>query len=101
MSALEARLADLAARGDTITYGALARELGLRIGVLTSALEALMEADAIAGRPFRAAVCTARLSPDALPAPGFFEKAASLGRIADDRVLFTRDQRTRLQQNRL
>jgi hypothetical protein len=97
MTPLDARLATLAARGETISYGALARELGLRIGVLTAALEASMEADAVAGRPFRAAICAARLSPDALPAPGFFAKAAALGRPAEDPATFVSQERARLQ----
>jgi hypothetical protein len=79
MTPLETRLASLAASGETITYGALARELGLRMGELTTALEALMEQDATAGHPFRAALCAGRLN-DGLPATGFFLKAAELGR---------------------
>lgn len=83
MTPLEERLAQLAAEGRTCTYGALARDLGVRIGALTAALEALMEADAAAGRPLRAALCAGRLS-GGLPARGFFDKAAALGRdIAD------------------
>ena len=82
-SALEARLAALAAAGETTTYGALSRELGWRIGELTAALERLMEQDAAAGHPFRAALCRSKLS-DGLPARGFFDKAAALGSdIAD------------------
>lgn len=96
MRRLEARLAQLAAQHQTITYGALARELGLRIADLTSALEALMEADAAANRPFRAAVCVARLSPDQLPAPGFFAKAAALGHPASDPASFVQHERLRL-----
>ncbi|WP_374643766.1 hypothetical protein [Tabrizicola sp.] len=80
MTRLEARLAALAAAGETIAYGALARDLGLRMADLTRDLEALMEADAAAGRPFRAALLRQRLSPEGLPAPGFFLKAAALGR---------------------
>ena len=83
MTRLEARLAALAATGETIAYGALARELGLRMGELTMQLEALMETDAAAGRPFRAALLRQRLSPERLPAPGFFQKAATLGRPMD------------------
>jgi hypothetical protein len=78
MSDLVARLQSLAAAEETITYGALARELGWRIGVLTAALEAQMEADHAAGRPFLAAVCAGRLTGD-MPATGFFLKAAELG----------------------
>ena len=78
MTPLEARLAALAASGETITYGALARDLGLRMTDLTAALEALMEADAAAARPLRAAVCAGRLA-GGLPARGFYDKALELG----------------------
>jgi hypothetical protein len=77
---LEAALAALAAAGETITYGALARDLNLRVNDLTTQLETLMEEDAAAGKPFRAALLRQRLSPKYLPAPGFFHKAAALGR---------------------
>jgi hypothetical protein len=93
---LEARLAALAAAGGTITYGDLAREIGLRMADLTARLEALMEEDAREGRPFRAALLRQRLSPDTLPAPGFFQKAAALGQRIDDPAAFTADQRCRL-----
>ncbi|WP_431299988.1 hypothetical protein [Tabrizicola sp. BL-A-41-H6] len=99
MTRLEERLAALAAAGETITYGALARDLGLRMAELTAALEATMEADAAANRPFRAALCAARLSPDTLPAKGFFAKAAALGRPAPDLVAFTASERARLRTN--
>jgi hypothetical protein len=92
-SALEARLAALAAAGETIPYGTLAKELGLRMADLTAQLETLMEMDAAANRPFRAAVLRQRLSPDHLPAPGFFLKAAELGHPTDDPVTFTKAQR--------
>jgi hypothetical protein len=85
---LEDRLAALAAAGATITYGELARDLGLRMAELTCQLEALMEHDAAAGNPFRAALLRQRLSPENLPAPGFFQKA--------DPAAFTADQRRRL-----
>jgi hypothetical protein len=93
MTPLEARLAALAAAGETTHYGALARDLGLRMGELTFALERLMEDDARAGRPFRAALLQQRLAPDGLPAPGFYQAAARLGRpgvdaLADRRALF-------------
>ena len=80
---LETRLAALAAAGQTITYGDLARELGLRMAELTAALEALMEADVVQESPFRAALLRQRLSPGGHPAPGFFQKAAELGRSVD------------------
>ena len=95
MTRLEARLADLAARGKTTTYGALARDLGLRMGELTADLEALMEQDAAAGLPQRAALCEGRLS-NGQPAPGFFLKLAELGQDPADRAAFARDTRTAL-----
>lgn len=95
-SALEARLAALAAAGETITYGALARDLGLRMSELTAQLEALMEDDAAQGKPFRAALLRQRLSPEHLPAPGFFQKAAELGAALSDPADFVQDQRRRL-----
>ncbi|MBI1172794.1 hypothetical protein GC209_15475 [bacterium] len=80
---LAPRLAELAAAGRTVTYGALARDLGLTgpatIARLTAALEATMEEDAAQGQPFRAAVLSGRLAQD-LPAQGFFDRAAALGR---------------------
>jgi hypothetical protein len=78
--ALKERLAQLAALGQTITYGDLARELSLpspAIQTLTAMLETLMEDDAAHGRPFLAAVCEGRLG-DGLPSMGFFEKVAQL-----------------------
>ncbi|WP_170971970.1 hypothetical protein [Rhodobacter sp. SY28-1] len=90
---LDQRLAALAAAGETVTYGELARELGLRMADLTAQLEALMEEDAAQGRPFRAALLRQRISPDHLPAPGFFQKAAELGAMIDDPLAFVRDQR--------
>ena len=96
MSPLEIRLAALAAAGETITYGELARDLGLRMGDLTTALETLMEADAREGRPFRAALLRQRLSPDHLPAPGFFLKAAELGHPTHNPTEFTQSHRQAL-----
>lgn len=82
MSELAARLALLAAQNQTIPYGDLARALNLpspgSIGQLTAMLEQMMDEDAANDRPFRAAVCTARLSNN-MPALGFFEKAMQLG----------------------
>ncbi|MEZ5797435.1 MAG: hypothetical protein R3D63_08225 [Paracoccaceae bacterium] len=95
MTRLDARLAALAAAGETLTYGALARELGLRMADLTAALEATMEADTAAGAPLRAALCEARLTPG-LPAPGFFAKAAALGHAIGDPAGFVADHRARL-----
>lgn len=96
MSPLEDKLAAVAAAGETITYGALAQELGLRMADLTARLEALMEADAAQGAPLRAALLRQRLSPDHLPAPGFFQKAAELGITIPDPAAFIADQRQRL-----
>ena len=83
MQALALRLSDLAAGEKTVTYGQLARDLGLTgpatIARLTAALEATMEEDAALNQPLRAALLSGRLAKD-LPAQGFFDKAASLGR---------------------
>lgn len=95
MAALEARLSALAATGQTVTYGALARELGLRIAELTTALEALMAQDARAGQPLRAALCEAKLSRG-LPAQGFFDKASELGFAIHDPADFTAHHRAAL-----
>ncbi len=95
MTRLEERLAALAASGQTITYGALARDLGWRVADLTDALERLMEADAATGRPQRAALLEGRLNAG-LPAPGFFLKLAALGISPDDPVAFVQECRDRL-----
>ncbi|MBH1973470.1 MAG: hypothetical protein I8H94_00150 [Rhodobacteraceae bacterium] len=79
---LEARLAQLGRSGQTITYGALARDLAIpgpgAIAKLTDALEHLMQADAAANRPLRAALCAGRLA-NGLPGQGFFLLAQQLG----------------------
>ncbi len=92
---LDDRLAALAAAGGTVTYGALARELGLRMGELTAALDAGMAADHAAGRPFRASICAARLG-DGLPARGYFDLLAKLGVAVGDKGTFVRAQRLAL-----
>jgi hypothetical protein len=94
MTRLETRLAALAAAGETTTYGALAQELGLRVAELTARLEALMEEDATEGRPFRAALLSARGTD--LPARGFFDKAAELGAVITDRAGWVADHRRHL-----
>jgi len=95
-AALEARLATLAAAGDTITCGMLARDLGLRIRDLTADLETLMEDGAAALRPLRAALCWGRLS-DGQPACGFFDTAVALGSMGlDAPEAFVASQRARL-----
>ena len=95
IDALSARLADLARRGETTTYGALARDMGWSMSMLTTALETLMAEDAEASRPLRAALCAGRLS-GGLPARGFFEKAAALGFDINDAEGFVRQQRLAL-----
>jgi hypothetical protein len=74
----------LTARPAPITYAALAAAMGLteagRIGTLTTALERLMDVDAAPGRPFLAVWVVSRTT--GLPARGFFQKAAALGRYA-------------------
>lgn len=95
LETLSARLMDLAARHETITYGALAQALGWRVTTLTAALERLMEEDAATGHPLRAALLEAKLTPG-LPAPGFFAKAAELGLHPDDPAAFVAAQRKAL-----
>ncbi len=97
MTELEARLATLAAQGKTTTYGALARDLGWRVADLTATLERLMEEDAAANRPQRAALLEGRLS-GGMPAPGFFLKLAELGISPADPTTWVAETRARLQQ---
>ncbi|MGL4320556.1 MAG: hypothetical protein ACRCS3_06800 [Paracoccaceae bacterium] len=97
MTPLEARLAALGAAGQTITYGALARDLGWRMAELTAALEALMTIDAAADRPLRAALCEGRLS-GGLPARGFFDAARALGYDVRDPAGFVAHHRAALRQ---
>lgn len=82
-AALAGLLAQVARRSGTAGYGELARALGpqgsVRIADVTAALERLMAEDAARGRPLRAALCHSRLG-QGLPAAGFFEAAARLGR---------------------
>lgn len=92
---LLARLAALGAAGQTITYGALARDLGMQMGALTEALEVLMDQDAASGQPLRAALCEGRLS-GGLPAQGFFLKATSLGFDVSDPAGFVAGHRAAL-----
>jgi hypothetical protein len=102
MNDLRARLENLAAHNQTITYGTLARDLGLTapgsIAVLTGMLETLMEQDASLGRPFLASICAGKQN-DNQPALGFFVKARALGVFTgDDPVAFTAEQRLALSQ---
>jgi hypothetical protein len=94
-AALEARLAELAATGKTMTYGALARDLQVSVQVLAAALEATMEEDAAARRPLRAAVMEGRLA-GGLPARGFFDKATALGLPVADPAAFAAAERAAL-----
>jgi hypothetical protein len=92
-------LAGLASRGEVISYGQLARDLALpgpgSILQLTTALEALMAEDEEAGHPFRAVLCRAKTSD--LPAKGFFDAAARLGRFdGQDPESFVRVERAAL-----
>jgi hypothetical protein len=84
---LRANLRMVAALGATITYNEAARSIGLSpphvIQSVTQILEALMEEDAAAGHPFIAALVVSR-ARDGLPAPGFFQAAARLGRFQGD-----------------
>jgi hypothetical protein len=99
IEALKGRLVQLAALGQTISYGDLARELALpppAIQTLAALLESLMEEDAAMGRPFLAAVMAGRLG-DGLPAVGFFEKAAQLdAAMTADPAAFVAQQRAGL-----
>ncbi len=95
MNDLKARLIALAAAERTITYGHLAEELAVRIGVLISALEDLMAEDHSAGRPLLAVVCTSRIYAY-MPAEGFFIKALELGIDIGDRAAFVISQRAAL-----
>jgi hypothetical protein len=84
---LRTSLQNMAAAGLTITYGGLAKLLGLSppntINQITVALERLMEEDAEAGRPFIAALVLSK-ARGGLPAVGFFDCAQRLGRFAGD-----------------
>lgn len=92
---LLARLGELAARGETTTYGALAQSLGWRVSHLTAVLEDLMAEDVAAGRPMRAALVAGRLS-NGLPAQGFFDHAAQLGVVITDPAAFIAETRSKL-----
>lgn len=80
---LEAR----AVLGQTLTYLEAAQALQLQppqtIHQITTALEQLMAEDVAAGRPLIAALVVSKWR-DGLPAPGFFDFAAQLGRFDGD-----------------
>lgn len=93
LTRLRAALAELTRQQRCTTYGALVAAVGLdgagRIARLTAMLETLMEEDAHAGRPFRAALVLSRVAQD-LPARGFFLKADALGRDTSQPAAFHR-----------
>ncbi len=80
---VRAHLEGLAPTDIPVTYGALARGLGLwapgSINRVTRALEHTMREDAAAGRPFIAARAVSR-GRDGLPGGGFFALARALSR---------------------
>ena len=84
---VRARLCDIAGHATPITYQALARDLDLSppntIHQLTVALEHLIEEDSAEARPLIAALVISK-SRGALPAPGFFDCAARVGRFTGD-----------------
>ncbi len=84
---LRAHLQALATRRLPITYQEAAKGMFLSppntIHQVTEALEQLMAEDAAAGRPFIAAMVISK-ARGGVPAPGFFDCAARLGRFAGD-----------------
>lgn len=84
---LRAHLQALASRCLLITYCEVVKELLLlppnTIHQVTEALEQTMAEDAAANRPFIAAMVISKWR-DGLPAPGFFDCAARLGRFVGD-----------------
>ncbi len=84
---LRAHLQALATLRLPITYREVAKELLLlppnTIHQVTEALEQIMAEDAAADRPFIAAMIISKWR-DGLPAPGFFDCAARLGRFVGD-----------------
>ena len=85
-SRVRAFLESAAKRRILFTYQELAKALDIlpphSIHQVTEALERLMEEDAAADRPFIAALAISK-ARGGLPAPGFFDCAARLGRFAD------------------
>jgi len=84
---LRAHLQTLATRRLPITYQEAAKAMLLSppntIHQVTEALEQLMGEDAAADRPFIAAMVISK-ARGGLPAPGFFDCAARLGRFTGD-----------------
>jgi hypothetical protein len=87
LALLRANLRMVAALQATITYHEAARGIDLQpphvIHTVTGLLETLMEEDAAAGHPFIAATVVSQ-ARDGVPALGFFETAARLGRFDGD-----------------
>ena len=95
MDALRDRLIEIAARGDTITYAELRRELDLS-GDLVPVLRALAVAEDDAGRGLLTAVV---VRPDSgLPGDGWFRLAEQRGRSGSDLVAMWNDERARLRE---
>lgn len=86
-AAMRDNLRLVAGLGMTVTYHQAARSIGLApphvIHSVTRLLEALMDEDAAQGHPFIAALVVSRARAG-LPALGFFETAARLGRFDGD-----------------
>ena len=84
---LREHLRKVAAQRSPVTYQEVAKALGLRppntIHQVTEALEHLMTEDAATDRPFIAAIVISK-ARGGLPAPGFFDCAARLGRFDGD-----------------
>lgn len=82
---IRVHLTGLSAADVPVTYGQLARALGLympgSIGKVTQALEATMVEDAETGAPFLAALVVSKLG-DGEAAKGFHQQARALGRSA-------------------
>ncbi|RBI85930.1 hypothetical protein DRV85_09465 [Rhodosalinus halophilus] len=83
---IRAQLAAMAPHELPITYGALARSLGMympgAVRRVTRALEATMAEDVRAGRPMLASLVVSRMR-GMTPGQGFFDEAARLGRGPD------------------
>lgn len=83
VSRLREILAEVASRGQTITYRQLAETLGLKppgvIRRVASLLEQTMDEDAEALRPFAATVVVSQTQ--GLPRRGYFQRAAELDRF--------------------
>ena len=95
MDALRDRLVEVAARGATITYDELRRDLGLD-GDLVPVLRSLSVVEDEAGRGLLTAVVVR--ADTGLPGAGWFRLAHERGRTAVDDVAMWNDERARLQE---